>query len=106
MYGGGQPAGGAAWAPGSGRRSGGPGMGPSPVQVGFGGAHQQPQQQARSGGQHFQPGVGHGPRGRSNDALNLSAQQLQHLSASGALHQARQPQYGQQVLLQPPTTPK
>lgn len=40
-----------------------------------------------------------GPRSRTADALNLSQQQLQHLSANGALPPQRQQpqQYGQQV---------
>lgn len=52
--------------------------------------------QQRVGGQQYHMGPIIGPRSRGADALNLSASQLQHLSANGALQQRPQ-QYGQQV---------
>ena len=50
--------------------------------------------------QPYHPGPIGGTRSRGADALNLSAQQLQHLSTNGALPQRPQ-QYGQQVGLGP-----
>jgi hypothetical protein len=62
------------------------------------GGYGAPQRGAQQGQQQqqYHPGPIGGPRSRGADALNLSAQQLQHLSTNGALPQRPQ-QYGQQV---------